>query len=80
MKTKIAYCAALQKDTEHEVTLDPSGDLVFTCLESGRFFKISGKLSAEEIKAELDARKSLNEGQVSVEEIEAKLDDVLSKI
>ena len=71
MKTKEAFCANCQEDTEHMVTVDANSELVFTC-DCGRFFKINPEgMSKEDVQAALDAHKDANMGQVLTEQVEA---------
>jgi hypothetical protein len=77
MKTKLAFCAAEQTETEHEVTIDENGEFLFTC-ECGRFFKLSGDLDKDGIKEALVKHQEQNQGQLTVEAIEAANEEKLA--
>ena len=74
MKTKDAFCSKEQVITEHEVTLDGSGDFVFTCT-CGGFFKVLGSLDKKGVADFLKVHEKANKGQVSIEEREKRLAD-----
>lgn len=80
IKTKEAFCANCQQETEHAVTVDANNELVFTC-DCGRFFKLNPEgMSKDDVQAALDAHKAVNEGQLPVEQIEAAHNALLDEL
>lgn len=75
MKTKLLFCANDQKETNHGLSLSPSGEIVMTC-ECGRSVKMPAGLDKEGIDAYVKNHKEQNEGQVSVEAQEKMLDEI----
>lgn len=73
MGTKIAFCAAEQADTEHEITVDANGEIVLTCtsvvdeVACGRFVKFAAGLTVDQIVELMAKHKDANAGQVSIE-------------
>lgn len=71
-KTILVYSVELQKETEHTLKIDSNGEIVLTCLETGRFLKFPKGTTADELKEKIAAHKTANEGQISMAVLEAE--------
>lgn len=74
---KKLFCANEQSVTEHQASLSPDGEFVFTCA-CGRFVKFPA--DAENIEELIAKHEETNKGQVSIEAQEAKLAALLKSV
>ena len=75
--TVLMFNAELQKETEHTVDIDSNGEIILTCIETGRFVKLPKETDSEGLKAYIAAHKKANEGQVTQASIEARKAELL---
>jgi uncharacterized Zn finger protein len=59
--TAMVYCDLCQTETEHTVETDSNGELVYTCLVCGSFFKLPAGLKEDQIKQQLEKYKEVND-------------------
>lgn len=76
-QTTKVFNAGLQRETEHTVDIDGSGEIVLTCTETGAFLKLPAGTDAAGLKAYVEAHKASNEGQVTQESLDAKKAELL---
>lgn len=75
--TKTIFCAKLQKDTVHTLTLSPiNGEVIATCEESGEFIKFAAGIKKADFDQQIADYKTANEGQVSIEQAEENLQEL----
>lgn len=72
------FSAELQRDSEHTLEIDSNGEIVLTCTETGRFIKFPGTSTVESMKAQMEAHRVANVGQVTLTSIEAKKSELLA--
>lgn len=70
--TATAFCAQCQADGEHEVYVDHNQEMVITCKDCQRMWKIplSAVETPEDLAALLARHKESNVGQIAVELVE----------
>ncbi len=73
---KIIFCANEQVETEHVLSVSPSGEIIATCSVCGRFLKFPAGVTRAEFDMQVAEHKTSNEGQVSVEEMEKNLSEL----
>lgn len=78
MKTKEIFCTNEQKVTEQVVTY-VNEEYIFTC-KCGRFFKLPGTLTKEQIDQALTAHEESNQDQVTQEALDKEAEEKLKLI
>jgi hypothetical protein len=73
MITKLIFNAELQRESIHELSAAPNGEVVATCTETGRILKFPANISKVDFEARLAEHKEANIGQVTQASIDAKL-------
>lgn len=71
-KKVVMFDASLQKDCDHTIDIDGSGEIVLTSVESGRFVKLPADTDSASLAAFIESHKAANEGQLTVEALDAK--------
>ena len=79
MFIKKIFNAELQKETDHKLTAAPNGEVVATCLETGRVLKFPAGVTAKQFEKLLKAHKETNEGQVTQDSIDKTLVELADK-
>ena len=77
-KTILVFNAHLQKETPHKLDVDGNGEVVLTCVETGRFLKFPKGTTSETLKALIATHKEVNTGHITVESIEKQKEDLLA--
>lgn len=70
--TVLMFDAELQREAPHTLEIDNNGEVVLTCVETGRFTKLPADTTVESAKAYMDAHRTANTGQITVASIEEK--------
>ena len=73
--SKLIFCANCQKETEHIMTLSPSGESIFTCQtkDCGRFLKFPVGFTEIKLDDYVKKHEKVNKGQISLEKVMEKL-------
>lgn len=79
MKTRTAFCAIEQLETEHVVTIDKNGEYLFTC-PCGAFFKFPADFTKDDIDAHLVLEEVNSSGQVTEDQIALANEEKLNNV
>lgn len=88
--TVTGFCALEQTDTEHDLSLDGTGEIVLTCTSNigtndepvtcGRFIKLPAGTDIDGIQAYLAKHRTDNYGQISLDAAEAERVRILNAL
>lgn len=69
-KTILVFSAELQREVPHTLDIDGNGEVLLTCIETGRSLKYPAGTTAAQLKVMLAEHKAANQGQITQEKLD----------